>query len=317
MKVIEQYGRDDLAMVYLGQTEDGKKLEFVESLQPPFERDQKMVMIVSTLFGCPVKCIMCDAGGNYSGKVSSEDMFAQIDHVVKKRFPRGEIPVRKFKIQFSRMGEPAFNDHVLTVLDQFPSRFHAPGFLPSLSTIGPAGRRDFFEELLRIKKIHYRRSFQLQFSIHSTDPVLRDRIIPVKKMSFAEIARYAGRFHDEDGKKITLNYILAKNFDFQPRELLRYFSPDIFFIKMTPLNPTYAASSNDLEPGIVGKPIESGEGERILETVENLGYEALLSIGELEENRIGSNCGQYVESYMRAKVDNGSLSDSYDTFNYG
>lgn len=316
MRVIDQYGRDDLAMVYLGETEKGKYLEFVESLQPPFRREQKMVMIISTLFGCPVKCIMCDAGGDYKGKVGAEDMFAQIDHIVGRRFPDGTIPVRKFKVQFSRMGEPAFNDAVLTVLDEFPARYDAPGFLPSLSTVGPAGRNDFFEKLLKIKKKRYRSSFQLQFSIHSTDQAVRDRIIPIKKMTFAEVADYAARFHDENGKKITLNFILAKDFDFEPKALPAHFSPDLFFIKMTPLNPTYTADRNELEPGIVGKPIDSGEGEKILARVDKLGYEALLSIGEQEENRIGSNCGQYVESYARSREWAGKLNGSYDTFSY-
>ena len=317
MRVIEQYGREDLAMVYLGETSGGQYLEFVESLQPPFHRDEKMVMIISTLLGCPVGCVMCDAGGSFKGKVSADEMFAQIDHVVNNRFHGGKINVKKFKIQFSRMGEPALNDNVLVVLDEFPRRYDAPGFIPSLSTVGPANRESFFEKLLEIKKRHYRNTFQLQFSIHSTDPEMRDRIIPIKKMNFTQIADYAERFYDIEGKKVTLNFILAKDFTFDMKVLREYFKPDIFFIKMTPLNPTYMANRNNLIPGIIGKPIESGEGERILAMVEENGYDALLSIGEQEENKIGSNCGQYVETYLAAKKGEGRLEDSYDTFSYG
>ncbi|GAH48580.1 unnamed protein product, partial [marine sediment metagenome] len=29
------------------------------------------------------------------------------------------------------------------------------------------------------------------------------------------------------------------------------------------------------------------------------GFEVILSIGEMEENRIGSNCGQYVTKYLK------------------
>jgi len=317
MRVIEQYGREDLAMVYLGETSGGQYLEFVESLQPPFHRDEKMVMIISTLLGCPVGCVMCDAGGSYKGKVSADEMFAQIDHVVSNRFHGGKINVKKFKIQFSRMGEPALNDDVLTVLNEFPRRYDAPGFIPSLSTVGPANRESFFEKLLDIKKRLYKKSFQLQFSIHSTDPEMRDRIIPIKKMSFTRIADYSERFYDVGGKKITLNFILAKDFTFDLEVLREYFKPELFFIKMTPLNPTYMANRNNLTPGIVGKPIESGEGERMLAKVKRYGYDALLSIGEQEENKIGSNCGQYVETYLAAKKGEGRLEDSYDTFSYG
>jgi len=316
MEIIEQYGKDDLAIVYLGQTEKGHYIEFVESLQPPFDRGQKMVLIISTLLGCPVGCIMCDAGGSFKGKVTAEDMFAQIDHVVMKRFSGNSIPVKKFKVQFSRMGEPAFNDDVLKVLDDFPRRYEIAGFIPSLSTVGPAGRDAFFEELLSIKKRHYRRTFQLQFSIHSTDQAERDTIIPVRKWDFTKIVDYSRRFYDRGGKKITLNFILAKDFALDIEVLRKTFSPEIFFIKMTPLNPTYTANRNELAPGIIGKPIESGEGERILAMVEGVGFEAILSIGEVEENRIGSNCGQFVETYMRAKKEEGTLEDGYDTTSY-
>lgn len=316
MEIVEQYGKDDLAIVYLAQTEKGHYIEFVESLQPPFDRNQKMVLIISTLLGCPVGCIMCDAGGSFKGKVTAEDMFAQIDHVVKKRFSGNRIPVKKFKIQFSRMGEPAFNDGVLKVLDEFPRRYEVAGFIPSLSTVGPAGRDAFFEELLSIKKRRYRRTFQLQFSIHSTDLAERDMIIPVRKWDFTKIADYSKRFYDEGGKKITLNFILAKDFTLDVEVLRKTFPPEIFFIKMTPLNPTYTANRNELSPGIIGKPIESGEGPRILAMVEEAGYEALLSIGEVEENRIGSNCGQFVETYLRARKEEGSLKDGYDTTSY-
>ena len=182
--------------------------------------------------------------------------------------------------------------------------------------MGPAGRDNFFKRLLDIKKRHYPRSFQLQFSIHSTDITIRDRIIPIKKMSFQQIADYAERFHDEGGKKITLNFILAKDFTLDPKAMVENFSPDLFFIKMTPLNPTYMANRNQLAPGIIGKPIESGEGERILDRIKAEGYEALLSIGEQEENRIGSNCGQFVETYQKAEIARESLVDSYDTFSY-
>lgn len=316
MEILEQYGKDDLATVYLGRTEDGQCLEFVESLQPPFRREEKMVMIISTLHGCPVGCIMCDAGNAYQGKVSAKNMFEQIDHVVSRHFPDGNIFTGKFKVQFSRMGEPAFNDDVLILLDEFPSRYRAPGFIPSISTVAPAGRKDFFNRLLEIKKKHYPQSFQLQFSIHSTDPNIRDRIIPIKKMTFREISSYAERFHDIGGKKVTLNFILARNFTLDVDVLRKTFSPEYFFIKMTPLNPTYMANKNQLTPGIRGKTIEEGEGEKILKKIEEAGFSALLSIGEQEENRIGSNCGQYVETYLRSKHIAGNIEKSYDSLNY-
>ncbi|MDO8723619.1 MAG: hypothetical protein Q7J31_15535, partial [Syntrophales bacterium] len=195
MKVLASTGREDVAMVYMAEIGPGKLVEFVESVQPPLPREKKWVLIVSTLFGCPVKCLMCDAGSYYEGKLSSEDIFAQIDFLVKKRFHSGNIPVDKFKIQFARMGEPSLNLNTLDVLEELPRRYNAASLIPSISTIAPVGADRFFYRLIEIKKnIYPGGRFQLQFSIHTTDEKLRDHLIPVKKWGFARLAEYGGEF---------------------------------------------------------------------------------------------------------------------------
>ena len=84
MKVIASTGREDIALVYIAELEEGKLVEFVEALQPPLPREKKWVLLVSTMYGCPVGCAMCDAGGFYHGKVTKEDIFAQIDFLVRR-----------------------------------------------------------------------------------------------------------------------------------------------------------------------------------------------------------------------------------------
>ncbi|MFN3283940.1 MAG: radical SAM protein, partial [Pseudothermotoga sp.] len=74
MKILAKYGKDDLATVFVGETSSGVSVEFVQSLQPPLDRSEKWVLIVSTLRGCPVGCLMCDAGSYYEGKLSSQDI---------------------------------------------------------------------------------------------------------------------------------------------------------------------------------------------------------------------------------------------------
>ena len=43
------------------------------------------------------------------------------------------------------------------------------------------------------------------------------------------------------------------------------------------------------------------EKYEIINALREVGYEVILSIGELEENNIGSNCGQYITNYLREK----------------
>lgn len=61
LKVLYKTEDRDIATVYLAEDNKGRMVEFVESIQPPYSRDEKWVLIVSILFGCPVNCRFCDA----------------------------------------------------------------------------------------------------------------------------------------------------------------------------------------------------------------------------------------------------------------
>ena len=310
MKIIEQFGKEDLATVYLGKTERGH-IEFVESVEPPLSRDEKWVLILSSLYGCPIECEMCDAGGEYRGKLTKEEIFAQIDHMVLNRYPDRNIPSKKFKIQFARVGEPSFNKNVLTTLRELPKRYNAHGLLPAISTVAPNTADDFFEELLEIKSDLYRERFQLQFSLHSTNERERDRIIPTDKWNLEEIARYGERFFSDGDRKITLNFILAKNYTIDADVIKQYFSPEKFFIKMTPLNPTCRTTLSGIKSALDDE--SNCDKLPIVESLRNYGFDLLLSIGELEENLIGSNCGQYIKTFQDLNV---GLKNSYRLTNY-
>ncbi|HBB18285.1 MAG: radical SAM protein [Syntrophus sp. RIFOXYC2_FULL_54_9] len=300
MRVVASTGTDDIARVYIVDFGDGRLVECVESVQPPLPRREKWVLIISTLHGCPVGCLMCDAGHAYQGKLSKAELFAQIDFLVKKRFPDGIIAVDKFKIQFARMGEPALNTEVLAVLAELPGRYRAPGLIASLSTVAPAGTEPFFEKLLAIKNGAYPDGrFQFQFSIHTTDETLRDKLVPVKKWSFAEMASYGERFYRGGDRKITLNFALAAGMPVAPDTLVRHFDPDHFLIKITPLNPTHRAGENGLTSYL--DPYLPEDEDALIGSLRGAGYDVLVSIGEVEENRIGSNCGQYVLAHMSSQ----------------
>ena len=295
MRIIAKTGREDIAIVYLAATAEGKLVEFVESLQPPFPREKKWVLTISTLYGCPVSCRFCDAGGYYQGKLSKNEIISQIDHLVKKRFPDRKVLVKKFKIQFARMGEPSLNKSVLDVLDCLPELYDAPGLMPSLSTVAPKGTDSFFRKLLELKMKKYARRFQFQFSLHTTDGNVRDWLIPIKKWKFEKMAEYGEAFYEKGNRKITLNFALADGLPVDPDVLLRYFTPDRFLIKVTPVNPTCQATRNK-----ISSILPHQKGHDIIAALRAVGYKVILSIGELTENYIGSNCGQYVAAYKKA-----------------
>lgn len=280
-------------------------IEFVESLQPPFPREKKQVVIISTLFGCPGNCLFCDAGGDYHGKLTAGEMLAQVDYVARKRFTNGKIVTEKFKIQFARMGEPSLNPAVLEIMERLPGIYGTDALNVSLSTIAPssAASREFFERLIDVKNRHYPDGrFQLQFSIHTTDDELRNRLMPIEKIPFEEMAAYGDRFFapGSGDKKITLNFAQVKGYPIDPGILLEYFDPSKFLIKLTPVNPTRKARMLGLVSAI--DPHDDYTSSEIIKPLRQAGFDVILSIGELEENRIGSNCGQYVQ---RASCDMG------------
>ena len=294
MKVRAWTGSDEIAKVYIAEAEGGRHVEFVESVEPPLPREEKWVLIVSTLFGCPGGCRFCDAGGSYGGKLSEDEILFQTDYMIERRYPDRRVPAAKFKVQLARMGEPALNDAVLDVLEELPSRYEAPGLMPALSTIAPAGREAFFDRLLDIGRNIYKGRFQLQFSLHTTDTGRRDWLMPPKKWDFGEIARYGEDFVLDGCRKITLNFALAEGMPLDAAILFSHFDPEKFLVKLTPVNPTCEADRSGVRSSIIG----GIEPESVTAPLREAGYEVLVSIGELEENHIGSNCGQFIKRYL-------------------
>jgi 23S rRNA (adenine2503-C2)-methyltransferase len=295
MRIVDSTGNDDLSRVFVAELDDGSLVEFAESVQPPVPRERKWVLIVSTLKGCPVSCPICDAGGNYRGALTAEEILQQIDFLIRGRFPRGVVSIPKLKIQFARMGDPAFNEAVLDVLRRLPLLYDAPGLMPCISTIAPVGRERFFEALIAIKNTLYPDGrFQMQFSIHTTCEATRRRLIPARIWSFAEISAYGSRFVSHGDRKITLNFAPVRGLLLDPDRLVDWFSPEIFVVKLTPINPTHSA----VRSGLAGlmDPCDRPGCERMADSFRAAGFETVLSIGELDENRIGSNCGMRVRA---------------------
>jgi 23S rRNA (adenine2503-C2)-methyltransferase len=299
MKIVATTGNSDLATVYMADMGEERLIEFVEACQPPYGRAERWILMVSTLYGCPVKCLFCDAGGDYRGKPTAEEILMQIDYMVREWFPDGIIPASKFKIQFARMGEPALNMAVLDALEELPRRYQARGLMPSVSTIAPHGADAFFERLIGVKdRLYFGGRFQFQYSIHTTDAALRDKLIPVKKWDFPRMAAYGERFHKPGDRKITLNFALAENSPIEADVLTRTFDPSRYLIKLTPVNPTSRATQNNLASHI--DPARPESAESVVQPLLEAGYEVIVSIGEVEENEIGSNCGQYVLNYLES-----------------
>ncbi len=294
MKIISKTGDPNIAEVFVAKFRGDPRLmaEFVDSRDPNLPKKDKWVIIVSTQFGCPVECLMCDSGGSYRGNLTADEISGQIDHIINF-YPKGlSNHCNKFKVQFARMGEPALNPAVLEVIRELPNRYDNPNIIPCIATTAPSSASRWFEELLEIKRsIYAGKLFQLQFSINSTDESERDRLMPISKWNLSQIAEYGNRFVEKGDRKVSLNFALTEGIAVDPDAISRHFDPKKFCIKITPLNPTETASASGLKDALP-------KSDYIMKGLSEAGFDVILSIGELKENEIGSNCGQAVRKLL-------------------
>ena len=293
MQILHQKGTSDVAEIFVARLRDDPMtlVEFVDAVDPRYSREEKWVVTVSTQFGCPIRCLICDAGGFFRGNLTADEILAEIDYVVRRRCPDGKISSKKFKIHFARMGEPALNPEMLEVLDRLPSQYDAPGLIPCIPTIAPASASGWFEKLLEIKhRLYGGGHFQLQFSINSTDPATRDKLMPAPKWDLGQLASYGRRFFSQGDRKVVLNFALARGVEVDPGVVSKVFSPDHFMVKLTPVNPTETAIKNGYQTLLSEAGRENVRD--LVSALEGFGFECVISIGDEREIEIGSNCGQ-------------------------
>lgn len=300
MKIVSKTGDPKFATVYVAEVRNDPKnlIEFVDAVDPRYPKSEKWVIVVSTQIGCPVGCLMCDSGTFFYGNLTKEEIFAQIDHIFSFHHPSNHP---KLKIQFARMGEPALNPNVLEVLQEMSERYEIGGILPCIATTAPHGSEQWFERLIEIKDKYYSGGrFQLQFSLNSTDESRRQRVMPIKKWSLKDISRYGEQFYKAGDRKVVLNFALANSSDIETSLIADIFNPDKFIIKITPVNPTESAISNNFESVISHETPD--DANHLADALDKLGFETIISIGAREEIEIGSNCGQSARrEYVRLK----------------
>ena len=88
----------------------------------------------------------------------------------------------------------------------------------------------------------------LQLSLHSLDEDRRHELIPIKGlMSIPEL----GSIRTKSNLKTTLNMTLVNTEDFDIDKLKKYFDPEYFFIKLSPINENIISKANNMGSGII------------------------------------------------------------------
>lgn len=289
--VVSKHAHGELATVYLAETQDGHHVEFVDQAAPPPSLPESRIISVSSLLGCPVRCKVCDAGGQYEGRLTAEEILSQIDHVVSARYAGGAIPEPGLEVHFTRMGEPSFNSAVLDVLRLLPKAFRAREVRVALATMVPAERDDFFEALIDVKDQHYRGGrFDLRYSMYTTDEWTRRTLVPVRGWGFDLMAAYGWRFHSPGDKKISLDFAAPREVPLEPERLRQVFSPERFRVRLSPLHATQAAREAGLTSLLSRDDVPAARA--LARRFAASSYQVVLELGDQRVEELGAGCGQ-------------------------
>ena len=242
--------------VYLLITDDGMPIETTDTFLPYYTKDaigkkqnnltsedigdrtERWMIGVSTMSGCPVRCKFCATGTLKKYRnLTAEEIVEQVMFIVNKHHEIDPKNSKEFKINYTRMGEPFLNiDNVRKAIEiiseMFPNTHHY------ISTIG-------------IKNADYswvKGNITLQVSLHSLVDEKRNWLIPYKhKVSIEEL----GQIRTDSNLKTTINMTLVDESDFDINELKKYFDPEKFFVKLSPINPNCVSEKNGVGLGAI------------------------------------------------------------------
>jgi 23S rRNA (adenine2503-C2)-methyltransferase len=159
--------------------------------------------------------------------------------------------------------------------------------------------KTFIHTWMRIKNRLLRGEAGLQLSINSTSEEERARMFSGNACTLEEIGRIMeGTI--PSGRKITLNFAVA-NYEVDPEKLLRFFSPDDYIIKLTPMHKTATALKNEVETdGDYTTYYPYYECEKSLREA---GYDVLVFIASREEDLGRITCGNAILSGSKPEVE--------------
>ena len=299
MLSLGDYGKDvNVKADFMGLCRPIDKVEHTTML--PLE--EKWVITISTQYGCSMRCPYCDVPKVGPGKNATiNDLIQQV--LIGVHIHPEVIRTKRLNIHFARMGEPSWNPNVLDAAKWFRQhlRIGDDGDVkyeihPVVSTMMPKNNewlKTFIHTWVRVKNRVYDGNAGLQISVNSTDDKQRDFLFSGNACSLHQIASIMDGVVPF-GRKITLNFAVADGFEIDSDVLLRYFNPEYYLIKLTPMHKTNTAISNGIETkGDYTTMIPYIELEQSLKKA---GYDVIVFVASHYEDMGRITCGNAILS---------------------
>lgn len=290
MLSLGDYGKDvNIKADFLGLSRVPQKVRHTELL--PLE--EKWVITISTQYGCREQCRFCDVPEVGGGKNATfNDLIKQVLTGIKLH-PEVQF-TKRLNVHFARMGEPTWNPNVLDAAKWLKQHIDPEYKVhPVVSTMMPKKNewlKTFIHTWMRIKNRLYGGNAGLQLSINSTNENERDFMFDERALSLEEISKVMDGIIP-NGRKITLNFAIA-DYEIDPTVLLKYFDPDDYVVKLTPMHKTRIALEHDIKTS--GDYTEYYPYERYERTLREAGYDVLVFIASHEEDASRITCGNAI-----------------------
>ena len=262
---------------------------------PLMPLQEKWVLTISTQYGCSMGCKFCDVPKVGSGKNTT--LLDLQNEILVGLMTHPEVTSsERLNVHFARMGEPTWNPNVLDSAKWLKEHIY-PEFNvhPVVSTMMPKNNiwlKTFIHNWMRIKNRLYFGNAGLQLSINSTDENERQEIFGGNACTLEEIHHIMEGILPV-GREITLNFAVA-NWQVEPKILLKYFNPQLYVIKLTPMHKTATAITNKIET--VGDYTKPEPYQKLAEDLKDAGYKVLTFIASEDEDLGRITCGNAILS---------------------
>lgn len=254
---------------------------------------EKWVVTISTQYGCSMGCEFCDVPKVGPGRNATYgDLLNQIKTALF--LPGVPVSTNRLNVHFARMGEPTWNFDVLDCATWL-SHLKQCNPHPVVSTMMPRKNeklKEFIHQWMKIKNGWYEGNAGLQLSINSTDEAERHKMFSGNACTLEEISSIMLGLKPV-GRKITLNFAVA-GYTVDPEVLLKWFSPEDYIIKLTPMHKTATAvTSNIVTQGNYTTPEPYAE---LRDKLKAAGYDTLVFIASRDEDEGRITCGNAILS---------------------
>jgi len=244
MVSLGDYGKEiNVKADFMGLTKKIEKVEHAAML--PLE--EKWVITISTQYGCSMGCTFCDVPLVGKGiNATEKDLIKQV--LTGISLHPEVVSTKRLNIHYARMGEPTWNPNVLDATKWLKTHIDPEYKIhPVVSTMMPKNNewlKTFIHTWMRMKNRLLNGEAGLQLSINSTNEQERSAMFNNNSLTLFEIYKIMEGIVPK-GRKITLNFAIA-DYEIDPDILLKYFDPDDYLIKLTPMHKTKRALAKDI-----------------------------------------------------------------------